>query len=81
MYVRMLASTIRSTFQELTLSDQLAAAHSVTGSSKTPKENSLIDTSLDNAYAEELMRQCPAAGANPSTTVKKDPKTSFAFDN
>ncbi|CAB4265906.1 unnamed protein product [Prunus armeniaca] len=40
----------------------------------------LIDTSLDNAYAGELMRQCPA-GANPSTTVKIDPNTSFAFDN
>ncbi|CAN6582809.1 unnamed protein product [Malus baccata var. baccata] len=40
----------------------------------------LIDTSLDNVYAEELMEQCPA-GANQSTTVKNDPKTSFAFDN
>lgn len=40
----------------------------------------LVDTSLDNAYAGELMRQCPA-GANPSTTVKIDPNTSFAFDN
>ncbi|XP_008220634.1 PREDICTED: peroxidase 18-like [Prunus mume] len=40
----------------------------------------LIDTSLDNAYAGELMRQCPA-DANPSTTVKIDPNTSFVFDN
>ncbi|KAL6213030.1 hypothetical protein ACLB2K_018245 [Fragaria x ananassa] len=40
----------------------------------------LIDTSLDIGYAEKLMKQCPA-GANPSTTVKNDPGTSFVFDN
>lgn len=40
----------------------------------------LIDASLDNGYAEELLKQCPA-GANPSITVKNDPRTSFVFDN
>ncbi|XP_061999386.1 peroxidase 46-like [Rosa rugosa] len=40
----------------------------------------LIDTSLDNGYAEKLMKQCPP-GANPSITVQNDPETSFVFDN
>lgn len=40
----------------------------------------LIDKSLDKAYAAELMEQCPA-NANPSMTVNNDPETSFAFDN
>ncbi|KAK6237080.1 hypothetical protein SCA6_012417 [Theobroma cacao] len=40
----------------------------------------LIDTSLDSTYAEELMKKCPA-GASTSTTVSNDPETSLAFDN
>ncbi|PON94586.1 Peroxidase [Trema orientale] len=40
----------------------------------------LIDASLDNAYADELIKQCPA-NANPSTMVNNDPETSFVFDN
>ncbi|XP_062101566.1 peroxidase 46-like [Humulus lupulus] len=40
----------------------------------------LIDTSLDAAYADELMKKCPA-NANPSTAVNNDPETSFVFDN
>lgn len=40
----------------------------------------LIDTSLDGAYAKELMKQCPAS-ASPSKTVSNDPETSFVFDN
>nr|XP_048331233.1 lariat debranching enzyme [Ziziphus jujuba var. spinosa] len=40
----------------------------------------LIDPSLDSAYANELMKQCPA-GASPSKTVDNDPETSFVFDN
>lgn len=40
----------------------------------------LIDTSLDSRYAEELIKKCPA-GASTSNTVKNDPTTSFAFDN
>ncbi|KAL3747912.1 hypothetical protein ACJRO7_016691 [Eucalyptus globulus] len=40
----------------------------------------LIDSSLDKNYAEELMRRCPA-GASPSITVNTDPETSLSFDN
>ncbi|KAF4348033.1 hypothetical protein F8388_014337 [Cannabis sativa] len=40
----------------------------------------LIDASLDSAYANELMKKCPA-NAQPSTTVNNDPETSFVFDN
>ncbi|XP_022729673.1 peroxidase 46-like [Durio zibethinus] len=40
----------------------------------------LIDTTLDSTYAEELMKKCPA-GASTSNTVSNDPETSFAFDN
>lgn len=40
----------------------------------------LIDASLDGAYAEELMRRCPA-GAASSATVENDPATAFVFDN
>lgn len=40
----------------------------------------LIDTSLDSAYADELTKQCPA-NANPSTKVDNDPETSVIFDN
>ncbi|TYH61287.1 hypothetical protein ES332_D07G041100v1 [Gossypium tomentosum] len=41
---------------------------------------SLIDTSLDNTYAKELMKKCPS-GSSASKTVNNDPETSFAFDN
>ncbi|KAB1204775.1 Peroxidase 46 [Morella rubra] len=40
----------------------------------------LIDSSLDGTYAEELMKRCPA-GASLSVTVHNDPETSFVFDN
>lgn len=40
----------------------------------------LIDTSLDKSYANELMQKCPAS-ANPSITVNNDPETSLTFDN
>ncbi|TYJ25277.1 hypothetical protein E1A91_A07G038600v1 [Gossypium mustelinum] len=40
----------------------------------------LIDTSLDKAYAKELMKKCPS-GSSASKTVNNDPETSFAFDN
>lgn len=40
----------------------------------------LIDASLDGAYADELMKQCPAQ-PNPSTTVDNDPETASLFDN
>ncbi|MBA0604243.1 hypothetical protein Godav_016915 [Gossypium davidsonii] len=40
----------------------------------------LIDTSLDNTYAKELMKKCPS-GSSASKTVNNDPETSFAFDN
>ncbi|KAK9210811.1 hypothetical protein WN943_000184 [Citrus x changshan-huyou] len=40
----------------------------------------LIDTSLDSSYANELMRKCPA-NASSSVTVNNDPETSFVFDN
>lgn len=40
----------------------------------------LIDASLDGAYADELMRRCPA-GASTAATVENDPATSSVFDN
>lgn len=40
----------------------------------------LIDTSLDSSYADELMKQCPA-DSSPSVLVNNDPDTSFMFDN
>lgn len=40
----------------------------------------LIDSSLDSMYADELMKKCPA-GANASITVNNDPETSSTFDN
>ncbi|GLT29588.1 hypothetical protein SLA2020_237490 [Shorea laevis] len=40
----------------------------------------LIDTTLDRNYADELMKKCPA-DASTSTTVDNDPETSFTFDN
>ncbi|GKU87407.1 hypothetical protein SLEP1_g1805 [Rubroshorea leprosula] len=40
----------------------------------------LIDTTLDRNYADELMKKCPV-DASTSTTVDNDPETSFTFDN
>ncbi|KAL5785913.1 hypothetical protein ACOSQ2_008305 [Xanthoceras sorbifolium] len=40
----------------------------------------LVDTSLDTTYADQLMKKCPA-GASPSVTVDNDPRTSLFFDN
>ena len=40
----------------------------------------LIDTSLDSTYADELTKKCPA-GASTSNTVNNDPTTSFELDN
>ncbi|KAE8731653.1 Peroxidase 46 [Hibiscus syriacus] len=41
----------------------------------------LIDTSLDINYAQELIKKCPAGGSSTSVTVNNDPETSFVFDN
>ncbi|KAJ8561246.1 hypothetical protein K7X08_027436 [Anisodus acutangulus] len=41
----------------------------------------LIDTSLDRAYAAELTKQCPAGAASSPITVKNDPETPQLFDN
>ncbi|KAG2700388.1 hypothetical protein I3760_07G228100 [Carya illinoinensis] len=41
---------------------------------------SLIDTSLNSTYADELIKQCPA-DSSPSVLVNNDPYTSFMFDN
>lgn len=41
----------------------------------------LIDPSLDRAYAAELTKQCPAGAATSSITVKNDPQTPQLFDN
>lgn len=40
----------------------------------------LIDTTLDGNYANQLMRKCPA-DASSSTTVDNDPETSVVYDN
>ncbi|XP_042498569.1 peroxidase 46-like [Macadamia integrifolia] len=40
----------------------------------------LIDSSLDKIYADELTKRCPA-DASFSTTVNNDPETSMTFDN
>lgn len=40
----------------------------------------LIDTSLDKDYANQLTKQCPA-GVSSSTTIKNDPQTPLQFDN
>ncbi|XP_022138749.1 peroxidase 46 [Momordica charantia] len=40
----------------------------------------LIDSSLDGAYADQLIRHCPA-GASSSATVDNDPATALVFDN
>ncbi|XP_043708544.1 peroxidase 46-like [Telopea speciosissima] len=40
----------------------------------------LIDSSLDKIYADELTKKCPA-DASLSTTVNNDPETSMLFDN
>ncbi|KAK0572175.1 hypothetical protein LWI29_027320 [Acer saccharum] len=40
----------------------------------------LVDTSFNTTYADELMKKCPA-DASPSITVNNDPQTSFVFDN
>ncbi|XP_068647644.1 peroxidase 18-like isoform X3 [Aristolochia californica] len=40
----------------------------------------LIDPSLNESYAAELRRECPA-GASSSTIVSNDPETSHVFDN
>ncbi|KAK8645263.1 hypothetical protein V6N13_119106 [Hibiscus sabdariffa] len=41
----------------------------------------LIGTSLDTTYAQELIKKCPAGGSSTSITVGNDPETSFVFDN
>ncbi|KAL3321665.1 hypothetical protein AABB24_039327 [Solanum stoloniferum] len=41
----------------------------------------LIDPSLDKAYATELTKQCPAGAATSTITVKNDPQTPQLFDN
>lgn len=41
----------------------------------------LIDPSLDKAYAIELTKQCPAGAATSTITVKNDPQTPQLFDN
>ncbi|XVF35706.1 hypothetical protein REPUB_Repub18cG0169200 [Reevesia pubescens] len=41
----------------------------------------LIDTSLDSTYAEEIMKKCPADASASNNTVNNDPETAFAFDN
>ncbi|KAJ8751716.1 hypothetical protein K2173_025887 [Erythroxylum novogranatense] len=43
-------------------------------------KRSLVDSSLDSIYANELMKKCPH-GASPSITVNNDPETSATFDN
>lgn len=40
----------------------------------------LIDTSLDKDYANQLTKQCPA-GASSSITINNDPQTPLQFDN
>ncbi|XP_042488531.1 peroxidase 46-like [Macadamia integrifolia] len=40
----------------------------------------LIDSSLDKIYADDLKQRCPA-DASPSITINNDPETSLSFDN
>ncbi|XP_010472498.1 PREDICTED: peroxidase 18 [Camelina sativa] len=63
----------------------IGAAHCNTFNSRfklDPKGNlELIDSSLDNSYAQTLMNKCSSSLDPTTTVVENDPETSSTFDN